>query len=289
MTKIKTIGHALGFGLALGITSVSSYARTPAGDVELHIFPGDTQKPGESVFSISGRWLTDDELQTGFTALTFLNGPDQPKPDTAQSATKKVAKSVQRGMAYLRGSLRGLVVEAHQDAAPPNYAITNREGFSVTKITLRDYINDKYTTEIAAKSFGQKGVRLSFDVAESASIAKIEVNASIGDQNNFRANGGGIDITIGDGKTIRVETKDRSTEQIEKELASKLGGKFSSSPLFPDEREQRDKKNIKPFDGGEAQIDSMNANTYTIEVKDTSLGMINRFLFPEKSSGGGWW
>ena len=289
MKNIKKIGSALGIGLALGMTSLPSHATTPAGEVELRIIPGDVKKPGESVFSISGRWVTEDELQTGFTALTFLNGPDQQKPDNAASVAKKVANSVQRGMAYLRSSLRGLLVEVDKNQAQPSYLIKNKESFSVTKITLRDYINDQYTAEIAAKSFAQQGIKVSFDIAESATIAQVETNASIGQEGNFRAQGGGIDVTMGDGKTVSVETKNQSIEQIEKALASKLGGKFSSSPLFPDEREKRDKKNIKPFDGGEVQFDNLNVNAFTIEVKDTSLGIINRLLFRETSSGGGWW
>jgi hypothetical protein len=76
-----------------------------------------------------------------------------------------------------------------------------------------------------------------------------------------------------------VETKGKTTDEIERALASRISGSFSSSPLFPDEREKRDQKNIKPFDGGEVQIRSMSANSFTVEVKDQSLGIINRYKF----------
>ncbi|MGH8551982.1 MAG: hypothetical protein ACRESZ_12085 [Methylococcales bacterium] len=279
MKKTTGNGPMRGFTLAVGMVSTLSYAAVPAGLDELRIYPGDPQKPGESIVSISGRWITDDGLQTGFTALSFLNGPDRPKPDSAKSVAKKVAHSVRRGLAELGGSLRGLSVDLAKDPGKPYYTIKNKEGFSLTKFTVRDYINDKYTTEIADKSFGRHGVKVSFDLIEAVSVGQVVINDSAAEQRGFRATGGGVEVTIGDGKAITVETTNRSTEQIEQALASLVGGKFSSSPLFPDEREKRDEKNIKSFDGGEIQFDDLAASSFAVEVKDPSLGMINRYLF----------
>ncbi|MGR9107472.1 MAG: hypothetical protein ACU843_11140 [Gammaproteobacteria bacterium] len=291
MRKTIRYGRAGGLAVALGIFAPVLYGGVPAGQDELRIYPGDPQNRGESIVSISGRWTTDDGLQTGFTALTFLNGSDRPKPDNAKSVAKKVAISVKRGMAYLGSATRGLAVEFDQQAERPRYVIKNRENFSVSKITVRDYINDKYTTEIAGKSFGQQGVKVSLDLTEAASVGKVVINAAASEPENFRAEGGGIEITIGDGKPVMLETKSKSPEEIERELAAKLGGRFSTSPLFPDEREKRDEKNIKPFDGGEVQLENLATNAFTIEVKDPSLGMINRYQFRESESGGGggWW
>lgn len=279
-----------GFTLAAIVVSTIVNAAVPAGQDELLIFPGNPQKNGESIVSISGRWVTDDGLKTGFTALTFVNGPDLPKADTAQSVAKKVAKSVKRGMAYLRLSLRGISIDLVKDAEKPHYVIKNKENIALSKITIRDFINDKFTSEVAGKSFAQRGIRVSFDLAESANVSKIVLNYSASDLKAFHAEGGGIEVTIGNGKTVIVETKNKTTKEIEQALASKLGGKFSSSPLFPDEREKRDKKNIKPFDGGEVHFDSITANSFTVEVKDQSLGIINRYKFRDtESGGGGWW
>jgi hypothetical protein len=290
MKNITTYGSSFGLALAFGFSPLPVSAAVPAGQDELRIYPGDAHRPGESVVSISGRWATDDGLQTGFTALTFLNGPDRPKPDTAQSVAKKVAASVNRGMAELGGSLRGLLVQLDKNAERPNFIIKNKEGYLLSKLTVRNFINDEYTSETGAESFGQQGIKISFDVAESAAVAKVVINYSISDSKAFRAEGGGIDVTIGDGETATVDTKGKSTAEIEQALASKLGGKFSSSPLFPDEREKVDPRNIRPFDGGEVQIESMTAKSFTVEVKDPSLGMINRYQFRESGTGGGgWW
>lgn len=275
-TKIAS-RHALAF--LVGIASTAGYAGAPEGQDELRIYPGEPKNPGESIVSISGRWTTDEELQSGFTALAFLNGPDRPKPDNAKSVTKKVAMSVKRGLAELGGSHRGIVVEVDKDSDKPHYRLKNREGFSLTKLILRDYVNDKYTAEIADKSFGQQGLKVSLDVVEAASEGQVMINYAPTDTSNFRALGGGIEVAIGTGETMVVDTKDKSPEQIEKALASLIGGQFSSSPLYPDEREKQDEKNIKPFDGGEIHFQNLPASSFTVEVKDTSIGTIHRFLF----------
>jgi hypothetical protein len=201
------------------------------------------------------------------------------KPHDAHAAVKRVAHSVRRGMGYMRPSLKGIKVEAVKDTEKPHYVIRNREGFTLTKLAIRDYVNDKYTTEIEAKSFGQKGVAVSFDLVAS-NVGRVVMNVAASDLKTFHAQGGGIDVTIGDGKTVTVDTKGKTTDEIERALASRISGSFSSSPLFPDEREKLDQKNIKPFDGGEVQVRSMSTNSFTVEVKDHSLGIINRYKFP---------
>lgn len=268
--------------LAAVLVSTRMHAAVPEGRDELRVYPGDPQKPGESVISISGRWATDEGLQTGFTALAFLNGPDRPKPDSAKTVARKVAHAMKRSMADLGSSSRGLSVDFAKKSDKPHFALKNKEGFSLSKFTLRDYINDNYTVEIGAGSFGQQGIKVSLDLTESASIGNIVINYSAADQKTFRAEGGGIEVTIGEAETITVETKNKTTEEIEQALASQVGGKFSSSPLFPDEREKQDERNIKPFDGGEVHLDNLSANSFTIHVKDPSLGMINRYLFREE-------
>ncbi|MGH8474843.1 MAG: hypothetical protein ACRER2_03585 [Methylococcales bacterium] len=279
MKNDRRTTHRRGFALAMGMVSTALYAGVPGGQDELRIYPGAPQRPGESIVSISGRWTTEEELQSGFTGLTFLNGPDRPKPDSPVSVTKKVALSVKRGLAEMGGLHRGILVELDKDSDKPHYRIINKEGFALTKLILRDYINDKYRTEIADESFSRHGVKMSFDIVEAISSGKVTINYSPDESNNFRATGGGVVVTIGDGKTMTVETKDKSTEQIEQALASLMGGQFSTSPLFPDEREKQDEKNIRPFDGGEIQFPNLSASSFTVEVKDTSLGMIHRFLF----------
>ncbi len=270
--------------------SYSVVAEIPEGRDELRIHTGTPEKKGESIVSISGRWLAEGDLQTGFTALTFINGPDEAKADSALSLAKKVAKSAKRGMAYLRISLRGLAVEFVKDPKDPQYVIRNKEGIPLSKITIRDFTNQKFTAEIGAKSFNSHGTKVALDFVEGAAVAKIVLNFSADDLKTFHAEGGGIDVTMGDGKTVSVETANKTTKEIEKALAAKVNGSFSSSPLFPDEREKRDKKNIKPFDGGEVALGGISAKTFTVHVKDPSIGVVTRFQFKESAKkSGGWW
>lgn len=253
---------------------------------ELRVYTGAPQKNGESFVSISGRWVMSDGLETGFTGLAFVNGPDQPKPDTAASVAKKVAKSVARGMAYMRGSIRGITATQIKDK--PGYEIKNKEGISLTSLVIRDFTNDKFTVEAGADSFSASGVKVAFDLAESDIVAKVVVNYS-GPSKTFRASGGGIDIAIGKKKSVTVKTANKTTEQIEKDLARAVGGKFSSSSLFPVKTEKRDRKNIRPFDGGEVHLNSISAKSYTMEVKDPSIGLITKYQFKAAAQDSGWW
>lgn len=282
----------LGFGFCLlwfGIAPAAA-AEIPAGRDTLVIHTGTPQKPGESIVSISGRWVADDGIQTGFTGLTFVNGPDMPKPDTGYTLARKIAKSARRQMAYLRISLRGIGVKFVNDKQDPRYVIANNEGIPISKITIRDFTSEKFTAEIGAKSFNSHGVETALDFVESDAVAKVVINYAASDQKSFRAAGGGIEVSIGEGKTVSVETANRTTQQIEKDLARKISGSFSSTPLYPDEREKRDTKNIKPFDGGEVNLGRISEKAITVNVKDPSLGVVTRFKFKEpEAKKSGWW
>ncbi len=274
--------------LTVVLGSQMAWTEIASADDELRIYTGAPQKNGESFISISGRWVMSDGLETGFTGLAFVNGPDQPKPDTAASVAKKVAKSVARGMAYMRGSIRGITATVIKDGEKPGYEIKNKKGISLSSLVIRDFTNDQFTAETGSDSFSASGVKVAFDLAESDIVAQAVVNYS-GPSKTFRASGGGIDISIGKKKLVTVKTANKTTEQIEKDLARAIGGKFSSSSLFPVKTEKRDRKNIRPFDGGEVHLNSISAKSYTVEVKDPSIGLITKYQFKEAAQDSGWW
>jgi len=263
-------------------------AEVPEGQDELRIYTGAPKVPGEAVVSISGRWVTSDELQSGFTALAFVNGPDRPKPDTAASMARRIAQSVRGGMAYLRVPLRGITATNVKGTDKAYYVIKNKKGISLSSLIIRDFSSEKFTAEIGTKSFSSHGVQVGLDLAEAAAVAKASTNYS-GAGKTFRAAGGGIEIQIGDKKLVKIDTVNKTTEQIEKNIAAKLGGKFSSSSLFPVTTEKRDRKNIKPFDGGEVHLTGISAKSFTIDVKDTSIGIITKYKFRESAKKSGWW
>ena len=107
------------------------------------------------------------------------------------------------------------------------------------------------------------------------------MNFSAG-KKTFKAAGGEVVISIGNGKPVKVETAGKTIAALEKALATKIGGRFSSSSLYPQAHDNRDKKNIKPFDGGEIQFGSITAKTITIDVNDPSLGVITKYKFSDE-------
>ncbi len=274
--------------LAVALTTQLTWSEIAGAADELTIYTGTPKKNGESFISISGRWVMSDGLETGFTGLAFVNGPDQPKPDTGKTVAKKVAKSVARGMAYMRGSIRGITATVIKDSDKPGYVIKNKKGISLSSLVIRDFSNDKFTVETGADSFSATGIQVAFDLAESDVVAQAVVNYS-GSGKTFRATGGGIDIAIGNKKPVTIKTANRTTEQIEQDLARGVGGKFSSSSLFPVKTEKRDRKNIRPFDGGEVHLRSSSAKSFTIDVKDPSIGLITKYKFREAAQDSGWW
>jgi len=46
------------------VSATAANAGDPAGQYELRVFPGGAQKAGESIVSISARWVTRDGLPT---------------------------------------------------------------------------------------------------------------------------------------------------------------------------------------------------------------------------------
>ncbi|NOQ17030.1 MAG: LPXTG cell wall anchor domain-containing protein, partial [Methyloprofundus sp.] len=53
---------------------------------------------------------------------------------------------------------------------------------------------------------------------------------------------------------------------------------FSSTPIYPNFVQIRS-KNYKSFDGGEVQIPSLNARSITIDINDSGLGVLSKFIF----------
>jgi LPXTG-motif cell wall-anchored protein len=78
-----------------------------------------------------------------------------------------------------------------------------------------------------------------------------------------------------------IQTKGKSTQQLETEIANALGSKavFSSTPIYPNFTEIRS-KNYKAFDGGEVQLLGLNAKSITIDINDSGLGVLTKFRFP---------
>ncbi len=260
-----------------------------AGEDELRIHTGDPKKNGESIVSVSSRWKTDAGLITGSTSLIIINGSDRSNPDNGLSIAQKTSKAMEVSMIDHHPKMRGLDISVSEKADDPQIVVKNNDGHVFTQLTFRDYSNQQFSAELGGQSFSSKGVHVSIDLVDASEVDYVDAfNPQKNVKKSFRAAGGGIEIRAGVGKKLEaIKTSNRTLAEIEQAIATKLGGRFSKSPLYADEKE-RDKRNIKAFDGGEAQFASLTDKIFTIAVNDPSLGVITRYRFANAvtSSGG---
>lgn len=267
-----------------GILMHPAQAGTPEGKNTLRIHTGRPLKSGETIVSVTARWRIDESLQYGSTGLTFINGPDHKSPDDGNSVARKVGGALKEGMIKQYPKWRGVVLSYNEDINDPQLVLKNKEGMSFTELTFRDYTNQKFTSEIGGQSFASDGVQFSIDIAESKAVDVTPLWApATTSKSTFRAEGGGIDVSIGS-KTASIDTANKTTSEIEKSLAGTLGGVFSTSPLYP-KTEDADARNIKPFDKGELQFRTSSAKSFTIDINDPSLGIITKYKFKDDNQG----
>ncbi len=279
------------FTLGLGLNINSLLAAIPAGQDELRIHTGAPKKEGESIVSISVYWRMKDGLLTGSTGLAFIKGPNLPKPDDANTIAKRIGDGLISGMAYKRPSLRGLTANRTKGTDDPYVTIKNKQGIAFSQITLRDFTNQKFAVDLGGPSFSAKGINIAIDMTDFASVANVVINQSA-TKKSFRAEGGGVEISIDGEKSVKIDTRNKTLPEIEKVIATKLSGTFSTSALYPARTEKRDRKNIKPFDGGEVHLGRISAKKITINVNDPSLGVITKFKFQDNESQNNkssWW
>lgn len=248
---------------------------TPAGQDKLHIVTGTPNNKGDALFSTTVQVRLDGKHAIEATGLAFINGPDSPtKPDTSARVATKIKSSLKDALSELYPNSRGFEVLGPKKQ--PELTITNLEKFAFTRITVRDYSNSQVSYDLTGKQFSAAGIDTSIDLVYSADVAYLEAFAP--PKLNF-ATGGTINIKIGNGKAIEVQTKNKSTATLEQELANVISqATYSTSSIIPHSR-GGGTRNAKPFDGGEIQLLNLAADAFTIDVKDPSLGVLVKFKF----------
>lgn len=276
INRILILALMIGIGIIIGPV----HAVTPEAQDHLRIHTGTPKKTGESIISITGLWRIDQNLRYESTGLSFVHGPGQPKSDDAVSVAKKMNQALKEAMMKQIPSWRGINASYDESPEDPQFIMKNNQGYSFNQITIRDYTNEKFTAEIGGQSFFADGVKVAIDLVEAAAIDEVSMfGAPASNTSDFRAEGGGIEATIGD-RTAQIDTTDKTTAEIEKALASTLGGSFGSTPIYP-HTESGDARNLKPFDGGEAQFTRLSAKSFTIDIKDPSLAVITKYKFKD--------
>jgi hypothetical protein len=254
---------------AIGFASVE-------GNDQLRVQTGAPKRTNETIFSSLVAWKQEEGAHNKAKGLTYIDGSNTKKPITDVEAAKKIAKSLNGGIKYEAPGARGSIVQYADNKA--EFVIANTAGFDLTRVVLGDYTNQKLQYNVPGKSFRDAGVDIAIDLVYTAAVEYID---------NFSSNvvkeaaGGVITVTIDNDSPIEIQTKGKSTKQLENELDKALGkiARFSSVPIYPNIVELKS-RNYKPFDGGETQIFGLNAKSITIDVNDSGLGVLPKFRFP---------
>ncbi len=230
----------------------------------------------ETSFSSMVSWQKEGINFNKANGLTFIKGTDSKKPISAIEVAKKVAGSLNAAIKTEAPSDRGAIAEVSRDKA--EFLISNKASFAIDRITTRDYTNQALSYSIPGKSFSAASVDISINLVYTAAVEYIRDFVS---DLKLETAGGTITITLDNNAPIVIQTKGKTTEQLEAEIANALGSKavFSSTPIYPNFTELRS-KNYKPFDGGEVQLLGLNAKSITIDIDDSGLGVLTKFRFP---------
>ncbi|HIG90937.1 MAG TPA: hypothetical protein EYQ77_00705, partial [Methylococcaceae bacterium] len=141
--KISYVVFITTFLLMLSSSFQVAYGATPSGRDQIRVHTGEAGKPGDSLFALTSRWRIDGDVTYESTGITFVSGADRPKPTTGPGVAKKLAIAMSDGMIKQYPSWRG--VEAVNVPGQAEMTISNKEGFSLFKVTFRDYTNGKMT------------------------------------------------------------------------------------------------------------------------------------------------
>ncbi|NOQ63455.1 MAG: hypothetical protein GQ582_02955 [Methyloprofundus sp.] len=255
------------------VSATSVIQASPANTQQLELQTSESKRTGETALSYLVSWRKGESRLYNANGLTFISGTEMAAPTSSSEVAYKLTKALNGAIDHDSPHLRGAIATNKQSTL----SVSNRDGFDLARITVRDYSNQELEYSLAGKSFNAAKVDIAIDVVYSAAVEYIR-GFSTGIKQE--AAGGFIGVTIDSNTPIKIMTKGKTSEQIEKELAAAIGAKahFSSSPIFPN-FEQIRSKNYKSFDGGEVQISDLKARRIMIDVNDSGLGVLTKFDF----------
>ncbi len=254
---------------------ITSFA-APKGENQLRIQTGTPKKTNETIFSSLVAWKKENGAKNKAKGLTFFGGSKEKKITTDIDAAKKIAKSLNSGIDYEAPTVRGAKAIHIENKA--EFVLSNIGDFDLTRAVFGDYTNQKLQYSVPNKSFRDAGVDIAIDLVYSKAVEYIDgFSSNVASQTN----GGVITVTIDDNSPIEIQTKGKTTKQLETELDKALGNiaQFSSQPVYPNIVELKS-RNYKPFDGGEVQVFGLQAKSITIDINDSGLGVLTKFRFP---------
>lgn len=259
------------FFLAFSLSGVA-YS-SPAGTNQLRLQTGVSKRTGETAFSYLVTWRKGNEDLRDINGLMFVNGTETIAPTTDVEIAAKITKALNAAVVTRTPLDRGAIAKNTKSA----FIVSNKAGFELTRISTRDYSNQELKYSIPSHSFKSASTGIAIDIVYSAAVEYIAGFSTAVKQETA---GGFVSVTIDNNAPIKIITDGKTTKEIESELADALGSgaSFSSTPLYPNFVQIRS-KNYKSFDGGEIQIPALNAKTMTIDINDSGLGVLTKFVF----------
>ncbi len=271
MITLKKISQIILFVLIFSLAGTLYAAKE--GSHQLRLKTGFSKRTGETAFSYLVTWRKGDEPSRDINGLMFVDGIGMKSPTTDKQVAYKIAKALNAAIVTRSPLDRGAVAKVDK----AEVTVSNKEGFDLSRITTRDYSNQKLTYAIPGKSFKAADTAIAIDIVYSAAVEYIAGFSTAVKQETA---GGFIAVSIDDKAPIKIVTDGKTTKEIEQELADALGqgANYSLTPIYPNFIQIRS-KNYKPFDGGEVQIPALNAKSITIDVQDAGLGVLTKFEF----------
>lgn len=259
--------------LASSVFFETAQAATPAGQDQLRIHTGMPRRAADALFSYIAEWHVDNDKSYHANGMSFLNAG---KIDNPEQVAKKLHTAMKDGMTQLYPNWRGITVE--QTPEQPELTITNKAGSALTTVTVKDYSNMAVGFDVAGKNFGAAGVQVGIDLVYSAEVEYLDNFTA---KKDLTASQGEIQLTFDGQPPIQIKTDGKTTRELEQELAKAIGSShLSNTPLYT-ETIGKDKRNNKPFDGNELQLQHLAAKSITIDVNDPALGVLVKFKFKD--------
>lgn len=270
----KTIFFFISAAIALPSIATAQLANQE----QIHVQTSTPKKNGETAFSYLVSWRKGSGRTIRANGLMFIDGPDKRKPTTAVSAAHKMAIAFRDAVSYEAPTDRG--IEVKHNKGESEILVANKEGFDLINATFRDYSNQTLSYDLSGNKFNESNVELAIDFVYAVDVEYIDGFPPPADLNKVK--GGTVSVQIDDEPPIEISTEGKSTMQIENELATALKsrGSFSIIPIYPNFTTKKS-RNYKPFDGGEVQLIDLSAHSITIDVNDSSLGVLTKFSFPD--------
>ncbi len=271
MITIKKLSLALFFISTL--TSAGVVYSAIEGTNQLRMQTGVSKRTGETAFSYLVSWRKGDEQLRDINGLMFVNGTSTPSPSSDVDIAYKITKALNAAVVTRTPLDRGAIAKNKKSEV----IVSNKAGFELTRITTRDYSNQALKYSIPDKSFKAASTGIAIDIVYSAAVEYIAGFSTAVKQETA---GGYVSISIDNNAPIKIITDSKTTKEIEKELVNALGSiaSYSSTPIYPNFVQIRS-KNYKTFDGGEIQIPFLGARSITIDVNDSGLGVLTKFVF----------